>query len=276
MALVRDILAWIDLYAPFRYAMSWDQCGLQVGNPEAPVKRLMVALDPSSLTLSEAEERECQCLVTHHPLVFHPLKVVRTDQFPGNLVFRAILKGIHVIAAHTNLDVAKEGTNDYLAKLLAVQSMQPLEQDDSRREEDRYAGMGRVGLLPQAMSFKNLVEQTIKVLGGIPVRAVGNGDQRVQRVALCSGSGGSLLEEAISAGSDVFITGDVKYHDAQRAIEAGLALIDIGHFASEMIVVRPLAAFFRAQAVAHGEVLDVLEARVEKDPFWHRSPDSNS
>ena len=83
------------------------------------------------------------------------------------------------------------------------------------------------------------------------------------------------MEQVISAGSDVFITGDVKYHDAQRALEAGLALIDIGHFASERIIVRPLAAFLRAQAVARREALEVLEARVERDPFWHPSRDAN-
>ena len=275
MVLVRDVLAWLDLYAPFRYAESWDECGFQVGDPEATVKRILVALDPSSATLSEAEERECQCLVTHHPLLFHPLKAVRRDQFPGNLVIRALFKGIHVIAAHTNLDISKGGTNDQLGAILSVHGMQPLESDDSRQQEERYAGMGRVGFLSQTMSFKDLVEKTIKALGGIPVRAVGDAEKQVYRIALCSGSGGSLMEQAIRAGSDVFITGDIKYHDAQRALEAGLALIDVGHFASERIVVRPLAAFLRTQAAARHEVLEVLEAGVERDPFRHRVHDGN-
>jgi dinuclear metal center YbgI/SA1388 family protein len=275
MALVRDILAWLDLSAPFRYAESWDNCGLQVGDQEALVTRVLVALDPNSATLNEAEEQACECLVTHHPLLFSPLKAVRADQFPGNLVIRAVLKGIHVIAAHTNLDVARGGTNDHLGHLLSVQAMEPLERDDSRQEEDRYGGMGRIGFLPEAIRFNDLVKQTMKVLGGSPVRAVGNGEKQVHRVALCSGSGGGLIEQAISLGSDVFITGDVKYHDAQRALEAGLALIDIGHFASERIVVRPLAACLRAQAVAHHEALEVLEASGEKDPFRHWSLDGN-
>jgi dinuclear metal center YbgI/SA1388 family protein len=273
MLSVGDILAWLDLYAPFRYAASWDHCGLQVGDPQAFVERILVALDPNSATLNEAEEHECQCLVTHHPLLFHSVNAVRADQFPGNLVIRAVLKGIHVIAAHTNLDVAKGGTNDHLGRMLSLQEMQPLERDPSREEEDRYVGMGLVGRFPQAMSLKGVVEKTQAVLGGIAVRVVGNAEWQVQRVALCTGSGGSLLEQAISAGSDLFITGDVKYHDAQRALEAGMALIDIGHFASERIVVHPLAAFLRAQAVAQHESLEVLEASVERDPFWHPSLD---
>jgi putative NIF3 family GTP cyclohydrolase 1 type 2 len=134
--------------------------------------------------------------------------------------------------------------------------------------------MGLTGFLSQAMSLRTLVEKTIKALGGIPVRAVGNADKQVHRVALCTGSGGSLMEQAISQGSDVFITGDVKYHDAQRALEAGLALIDIGHFASERIIVRPLAAFLRARAAGRGEALEVFEASVERDPFQHVSLDA--
>jgi dinuclear metal center YbgI/SA1388 family protein len=275
MLLVRDILSWLDFFAPFRYAASWDQCGLQVGDPDASVTRILVALDPNTATLNEAEEHECQCLVAHHPLWLHPLKTVRADQFPGNLIIRAVRKGIHVIAAHTNLDVAKGGTNDHLSQMLSVHTLQPLEGEDSRVEEDRYSGMGLIGFLPEAISFRALVEKTIKAFGGITVRAVGSGEKQVYRVALCTGSGGSLMEQAISAGSDVFITGDVKYHEAQRALEAGLALIDIGHFASERIIVQPLAAFLRTQAAGRREALEVLEARVERDPFWYPPRDAN-
>jgi len=275
MVLVRQILAWLDLFAPFRYAAPWDRCGLQVGDPEAPVERVLVALDPSSATLQEARDRHCQCLVTHHPLFLQPLKAVRADEFPAKLVIRAILGGIHLIAAHTNVDAAKEGTNDQLGEILTLRQMEPLERDELNVGEVRYGGMGRVGLLPQAMPFRELLKKTATALGGIPVRAVGDAEKEVYRVALCSGSGGSLIEQAIDAGVDVFITGDVKYHEAQRALEAGLALIDVGHFSSEKIVVRPVAAFLRTQAGAHGQELEVIEAGVEKDPFWHCAGDAN-
>jgi dinuclear metal center YbgI/SA1388 family protein len=275
VVLLSDILGWLDLYAPFRYTASWDQCGLQIGDPQASVKRILVALDPGTTTLNEAQERECQCLVTHHPLLFQPIKAVRTDQFPGNLVIEAVRKGIGVISAHTNLDIVKGGINDQLGEMLAVNMTGPLEWDVAWQSEPRYGGMGRIGFLGQPMSFRALVEETVKRLGGIAVRAVGNGEKRVHRVALCSGSGGSLIEQAVGAGSDVFITGDVKYHDAQRAVEAGLALIDIGHFASERIIVRPLAAFIRAQAAARCDTLEVIEAAVERDPFWQPPINAN-
>lgn len=270
MVRVRDILAWLDGFAPFRYAAPWDQCGLQVGDPDAPVTRLMVALDPSSATIEEARSLACQCLVSHHPLLFQPLKTVRTDHFPGNLVITALVGGLHLIAAHTNLDAARDGTNTVLSERLSLTQLEPLERDPAREGEERYGGMGRVGLLPRAMTLAELAAKTRDALGAVAVRAVGDETRRVVRVALCSGSGGSLLEQAFKAGADVFVTGDIKYHDAQRAVEAGLALIDVGHFASEQLIVRPLAAFLQRQAALHRKALQILEATVEQDPFWYR------
>lgn len=267
MLCVRDILCWLDGLAPFRYAMSWDRCGLQVGHPHAAVEGIMVALDPSSGTLDEAVESSCQCLVTHHPLIFSPMTAVRTDRFPGNVVGEAIRKGVNIIAVHTNLDAAREGTNDQLAGLLAMEDVGPLESDPAWEGEARYGGMGRVGLLPRPVSLQDLAGQLASALGGIRVRVVGDPQRRVQRLALCTGSGGSMLDAVINGASEVYVTGDVKFHEAQTALEAGLSLIDVGHFASEILVVQPLAVQLRTRIAEEGLSAKVLVARGEKDPF---------
>lgn len=267
MLKIKDIYNWLDGFAPFRYAQSWDQCGLQVGDPEAPVERLLVALDPSSTVLAEAEKRNCQCLVTHHPLIFQPLKAVRLDDFPGKLVARALNSGIHVIAAHTNLDAAKQGTNDRLSELLSLQSVEPLESEDAWRQQERYGGMGRTGMLPKSMRLGDLLLLCEKVLAAKGVRIVGSPDRLVLRVALCTGSGGSMLQQVIGSGVDAFITGDIKYHEAQRALEAGLALVDVGHFASERLIVEPLMNYLQEQAHNTRMPLEVLAAKCERDPF---------
>jgi dinuclear metal center YbgI/SA1388 family protein len=269
MVFVRDVLAWVDGYAPFRYAASWDHCGLQVGDPAAEVATLLVALEANSVTLAEAARRGCQCLVAHHPLIFQPVQSVRADEFPGGLVTRAILGGIHVIAAHTNLDAAVDGTNDVLAGLFTLHTVSPLEVDASLEGADRYRGIGRVGMLPCEMSLEQLVREAGRLLNSETVRAVGNPDQRVSRVALCSGSGGSLIDSVLNVGVDVYLTGDVKYHDAQRAIEGGLAVVDIGHFASERLIVPPLARYLRTRVAQVSTSVHVLEAGNETDPFWH-------
>lgn len=270
MVRVKDILSWIDAYAPFRYAASWDNCGLLVGDPEAGVERVLTALDVSSETLSEAENTRSQCLVTHHPLLLNPIKAVRLDSFPGNLVARALKSGINLIAAHTNLDAAREGTNGQLSRILSMEMVEPLEIDPPWRHEETYGGMGRVGFLSSPAPLKEFVESIREALGQIDIRVVGNPEQIVHKVALCTGSGGSLIRQAFASGSQVYITGDLKYHDAQWALEVGLALIDIGHFASERLIAGPLADYLRSRSLQSPDKLEVIVAMQEKDPFWFK------
>lgn len=234
----------------------------------AVVERVLVGLDPTSETIREAEHFKCQCLVTHHPLFLQPLQAVRVDQFPGNLIFRALCSGVNLVAAHTNLDVATGGTNDTLAGILALGSLQPLEVDASLLQEARYSGLGRVGLLPHSVPLRVFAEEVERASRGGRVRVVGDPARPVLRVALCTGSGGSLVELAAREGVDVYVTGDIKYHEAQRAIEEGLALVDMGHFGSERIIVAPIAEYLRSQASLEHFELEVLTASREEDPFW--------
>jgi dinuclear metal center YbgI/SA1388 family protein len=267
MVQVKDILTQIDDFAPFRFAASWDNSGLLVGDPRAEVQRIVVALEASSATIAEVEQAgPRQCLVTHHPLIFSPLKSIRLDVFPGNIIARALTGGIHLIAAHTNLDAAHEGTNGVLARLLALEALEPLEADPLWRGEERYGGMGRIGFLPEPTPLCELVDKLRKNLGETDIRVAGDPGKMVHKTALCTGSGASLARTALAAGAQAFITGDVKYHDAQWAVEVGLPLIDIGHFASERLVVEPLAARLRSWASEHR--VEVVAATQERNPFW--------
>jgi dinuclear metal center YbgI/SA1388 family protein len=267
MVKVRAILTWLDAYAPFRYAASWDNCGLQVGNPEADVNRVLVALDAGSETLMEARGGVCDCVVTHHPLLFQPIKSIDVNVSPGSLIANALCHGIHVIAAHTCLDVCRDGTNEQLARLLGLESWEPLEIDASWIAEERYAGLGCVGYIPAPLSLREFVGHVKQSLDGIPLRLVGDPRRRVHRVALCSGSGGSLLGKAMASHCDVYVTGDMKYHEAKSALEAHLALIDIGHFASEKLILQPLVTYLRHQAASVGASLEVFPGQGERDPF---------
>jgi dinuclear metal center YbgI/SA1388 family protein len=268
MVRVKNILSWLDEYAPFRFAAGWDRCGLQVGDPMSVVERVLVALDPVLETLREAEQLDCQCLVTHHPLFLKPLDDLRIDRFPGASIARAVRSGIHLIAVHTSLDVARGGTNDTLAEMLSLGSPRPLEADPLLRQNAQYSGLGCIGLLPRSVPLRDLAEEVRRVSRGVRIRVVGDPFRPVQRVGLCTGSGGSLVELAAREGVDVYITGDIKYHEAQRAVEEGIALIDMGHFASERIIVAPVAEYLRSRAVSEHVELEVLIARREEDPFW--------
>ncbi len=120
-------MTWLDAHAPFRYAADWDNCGLQVGDPRRRSDLHPGGAGRDSPTLREAETNRCQCLVTHHPLLFQPLKTLRFDQSPAASIIRAIKNGIHLIAAHTNLDAARDGTNQQLVRMLGLEHCHPLE-----------------------------------------------------------------------------------------------------------------------------------------------------
>jgi dinuclear metal center YbgI/SA1388 family protein len=205
--------------------------------------------------------------VTHHPLLLRPIKTVRPDSYPGSAVFSAIRKGINLIAAHTNLDAAVAGTNDQLAQLLALENLEPLEVEAAWKAEELYGGMGRVGLLPAPASLEQLAGRLREALGTTGIRMVGEPDREIRRVALCTGSGGSLIELVIARGCDAYVTGDVKYHEAQLALEAGLCVLDVGHFPSERLIVKPMADYLQSQANLAGVSLEVLTASLENDPF---------
>lgn len=268
MVRVKHILNWLDDHAPFRLAAGWDRCGLQVGDPMSAVERVLVALDPTLDTMREAEQRDCQCLVTHHPLFLKPLDSVRVDRHPGGLIARALCAGVSLVVVHTNLDVARAGTNDILAGMLALGSLQPLELDPALRHEELYSGLGRIGILPRPVPLYDFAEEVRRLSRGVRIRVVGEPSRPVQRVALCTGSGGSLLDVVIREGVDVYLTGDIKYHEAQRALEEGVALVDMGHFASERIAVAPIADYLRSRASLEHFELEVFTASREGDPFW--------
>jgi dinuclear metal center YbgI/SA1388 family protein len=265
MAQIKHILQWIDSWAPFRFAESWDNCGLQVGTPEARVSRIMVALDPGSTVLDEARNLGCQCLLTHHPLLLNPIKTVLTNAWPGTIIARALACGINIIAAHTNLDAARDGTNAQLQRLLGLRAVQPIEA--AAIHDERYAGIGLVGDLPETLSLRSLASQLSQGLENAPIRAAGDPNRPVTRLAVCAGSGGSLIGKVLGAGADAFVTGDMKYHDGKLAEESGLAIIDIGHFASEKLVLEPLSLFLKARACAEQTGIEVFIAKSERDPF---------
>jgi dinuclear metal center YbgI/SA1388 family protein len=267
MVRIKDIFEWIDSWAPFRYAESWDNCGLQVGNPQSPVTRVLVALDPASSVLREAKELGCQCVVTHHPLLLQPINSVRTDSWPGSIVGQALMSGISIIAAHTNLDAARHGTNVQLKDLLGLGGIGPLDAETAHCGDEQYLGIGLVGLLPCEATLESLAARLNGVLGGTVVRVTGDLRKPVTRVAVCTGSGGSLMGKVLASGAEVFITGDLKYHDARLAEESGLAVIDIGHFASEKLVLEPFGDFLRSKAKSEGAELEVFVSRSEIDPF---------
>ena len=327
------VLAAVDRLAPFELAEPWDRVGLQVGDREAEVRAVMVALDPTTTALDHAVRRDCQALLVHHPLVRDPVAAVTADTYPGSLILRAAGKGIALIAAHTNVDKAHGGLADIVCGALNLEGVTPLSparmdwfklvgfvpESDLRRcarrssrpgparsattstvrlpsrvrvrsspasaltrasarsgveqgtgelrleavfpralrravtdafvaahsyeepafdvypveDEVRTLGLGRIGYLGAPRTLEAFAGEVAGLFGMPAIRFTGDGSRTIEGIAVLPGSGASLIDEAAAAGVGALVTGDIKYHDADRADRLGLSLIDVPHEIAE-------------------------------------------
>lgn len=365
---LNEILGLLNSLYPPSLAEDWDNVGLQVGDSTALVDKVLVSLDAEEAAIAKAEECGAQLVISHHPLIHRPLKRLTPADAVGRTLFRAIRNGIAVISAHTNLDRAADGLNDWLAERLGLEDVVPLErasggdlvklvvyvpagheasvmdalfaagagrvgaydrcsfrtigtgsfrpgdgtdpfigrQGDMEeveefrletilpqalagkviakmlkahpyeevaydliplRNERHDIGLGRIGRLPQPLEAAEFAAQIKERLGLTSLRLAGTVQGKLSKVAVCGGSGISLFAEAQRQGADCLVTGDVKYHDAQRARSEGLLLIDAGHFGTEHLMVTGLAGRLRVAAAERQFPLEIIEMGTESDPF---------
>jgi dinuclear metal center YbgI/SA1388 family protein len=363
-----DLLGVLNQLCPPALAEDWDNVGLQVGDPTAEISRVLIALDAEEAALEQAEQQQAQLIITHHPLIFRPLRRLSTGDPGGQILFRAIRQQIAIASAHTNLDRAANGLNDWLAEHLRLTAIQPLEQEidgdyykivvyvpsghetavmealfaagaghiggydrcsfrlcgtgtfrggDSSQpfigtageheeadelrletivpaallnktiaraekahpyEEMAYdliplanraknVGLGRIGRLSQPLTLQQFAVQVKEWLQAPALRLVGDPRRQLEKIAVCGGSGMSMYAEAMRQGADCLVTGDIKFHEAQRARAEGLALIDAGHFATERLMIPGLAQRLRHSCQQRQWNLEIIEADQEQDPF---------
>ncbi|MGI6224751.1 MAG: Nif3-like dinuclear metal center hexameric protein [Peptococcales bacterium] len=362
----RDIINVLEGLAHPKHAENWDKIGLQIGDPDSMVQKVMVTLDITLPVIEEAVENKVDLIIVHHTPMFNPLESIRWDKPQGKLIKRIIEANINLYCAHTNLDSALGGVNDVLASKLELTNIRvlspswqeeyvklvvfvpkgyeeqvrsamaqqgaghigdysdctfqlsgtgtfrPLEGTNpfigelgqlEKVEEYRietivseekvqsvlqamievhpyeevaydlyplankgaHSGLGRIGDLRAESTLEQLIEKVKTVLNIKGIRYVGDLNTPVKKVAVCGGSGASLLKTALQKGAQVFITGDIKYHEAQDAESMGLALIDAGHFATEHPVVHVAAKFLRQNLA--GKDVEILESQINSDPI---------
>ena len=251
MPIVADILDYLETLAPTAMKMDWDNVGLLCGEREQPVHKILVALDPFDEACLEAGSIGADLIVTHHPLIFRPIKSVTSDTPVGRTIMMLCRSGISAINAHTNLDCAPEGVNHRLAQRLGltdIRVIDPLGTDDQGRPW---------GLLRQGMTEEQPLSQflsTVKERLGCEGLRYVDGQRPVRKVAVGGGACASELQTVIRSGCDTFVTADVKYNDFWDAYTAGLNLIDAGHFQTEDPIVEVLAEKLR-QAFPDTEVV---------------------
>lgn len=229
MVRVKDIAEIIEEFAPKSLQESYDNAGLQVGDPHALVTAVLLCLDVTEEVIKEAKERECNLIVSHHPLIFKGLKSLTGSDATQKMVIDALKEDIAVYSAHTNLDSVWDGVSHEIARRLEVKELEVLEP----RTENPKAGLGVVGNIKPVpkIEFLRKIKNTFKV------RALRYSAQSpsvvVRRVAVCGGAGASLINSAIKTHADILVTGDVKYHDF-TSYGSEIIIADIGHYESEL------------------------------------------
>ncbi len=225
---VKEALQLLNELYPFDLAFEGDNIGLQCGDPDSEVKNIVLSLDPIIEAIDYAKTEEANLLISHHPLIFSPLRKVVFSP----ALNRAIKADISVISLHTNLDIAFGGVNDQLVFKLGLQGIRVLEEK----------GEGSIARWSELNTPKTLQELAREVAEKLEttVRFLGKPDSLVQKVVTCAGKGESLLPLIKEKGADVFITGDVGYHSALKALELGINLIDATHEATEKVVLPAL------------------------------------
>lgn len=222
---VQDIAALIERIAPLHWQEEYDNAGLQVGSPATEVTGILVSLDLTEAVIDEAVRRGCNLVVSHHPLIFRPLRQVCGLSWQQRCVEKALKAGVCLYSAHTNLDNAPDGVNRRIAEIIGLKGLRSLE------EKADGSWSGAIGTLREIVERKDFLRMLRERFGAAGLQYCGEDGTPVRRVALCGGAGNFLLDTAKEKGADCFITGELRYHDWFEA--EGMLLVQLGHYESE-------------------------------------------
>ena len=256
--LCSEVINVIERKYPGRYALGWDNTGLLAGRDDKQVTCIYIALDAEDETVREAVRCHADMLITHHPLIFSPLKSVTDGDFISRRILELIQSDISYYAMHTNYDVL--GMAGLAERILGLGDARVL--DVTGEIDGREEGIGRIGMLEGSMTLKECCRYVKKCLALDTVKVFGDLDREVQCLAVSPGSGKSAVAPAVKKGADVLVTGDIGHHDGLDAWEQGLAVIDAGHYGTEYIFIEDMKQFLETK-------LDGVEVRtaLKAHPF---------
>ena len=218
MEQVSKIIKKIEEFAPLSTAQKWDNSGWQINLGNKKTSKILLTLDVTPYTVDEAIKKKCDMIISHHPVFFNSIKVINSPY-----IIKAIQNNIQIYSAHTNLDIAKGGVSEFFAEKCGFTEL------DTAFEFIKYKQFDK------AQNFSKLIS-TLKTIFCLPsVRVVNSNRKQYNSIAFCSGSGSEFIQDLEDIGIDVFITGDLKHHQALSASK--MTVIDLGHFHSERFVV---------------------------------------
>jgi dinuclear metal center YbgI/SA1388 family protein len=269
--IVDDIARFLDQFAPADLAESWDNVGLLAGDRNAPVTKVMTCLTITPASAAEAIAAGAELIVAHHPLPFRPLKRLTTDSPDGRLLCDLLAARIAVYSPHTAFDSTTGGINERLAAGLGLVDVEPLVALPESAAPAASAGAriasrrgaGRLGRAAAVTTIDAVAARVRQFLRIGQIQAVGETDRIVEKVAVACGSAGEFLTPAHAAGCQLLVTGEVRFHTCLEAEGLNVALLVVGHFASERFAVEVLAGVLAKQFPS----VSVWASRHERDPL---------
>lgn len=259
-----DILDIIETIAPAKLAEPWDNIGLMIGRPAEKVSAILIGLDPTPALLDEAEALAADLIITHHPVIFHPLKSIDLARPDGKFIDQALRKRISVISSHTNLDSAPHGVSEILAQRLGLSETAPLARHE---DSESGCGLGCIGAYADPISAPEFIRRLRAACTPPWILGAGPPPEKISRAAVCGGSCSELADKARQAGAQVFVTAEIKHHIARLAEQTGLWIIDAGHFATEHPVLQHFAARLKAEAAGRFGSMNIEVSARQTSPL---------
>ncbi len=256
---VKEVAEALERFAPLPLQESYDNAGLQIGLTEAEASGVLLCLDVTEDVIREAAERGCNMVVAHHPLLFRGVKQVTDATLVERCLREAILCGVAVYAAHTNLDNVAGGVNWKIAEKIGLQDvkfLQPM--------SDGQGGSGIIGTLPHPEAPMDFLKRTARCFGTKSLAHNLGPDRPIEKVALCGGAGDFLLDEAVRQGADVFLTGEMSYH-RYFGMEQKIWIGTLGHYESEQFTVELMGEILQKAFPK----LPVLATQTDTNPIHH-------
>lgn len=227
--ILKDIIKHIERIAPINLKEDFDNVGLMVGSNKSDIKNILVALDCTKDVIDEAKSINADLILTHHPLIFRKPSSITDNTLLGSKIIELIKSDINVYSAHTNLDSARDGINDRIAKVLEYKTCKIM----SKCSEDKECGVGRFIELQSEFNLEEIINIFKTKLNIKNLRYTGQLKDRVTKIAIINGSGQDFFEKAKVLGAELIVTGDTTYHFVSDYTEMGIDIIDLGHFNSE-------------------------------------------
>ena len=241
MAVCRGVCDYIEKLCPLSYACDWDNVGLLVGDSEREISKILICLDNDEKVVNEAIKLGVDMIISHHPIMFTPINRITSDTPQGRMIAKMCANLICHYDCHTNMDSAKGGLNDYLARKLGLERTCVME------ETSEGAGFGRKAELDGDVTLEDMISLCEDRLNLKTVNYVGDLDKKITTVAVNCGSGSSVLEQCIKDGVDLLVTGDLKYSVAREAYENNVAVIDAGHYGTEIIFTELMEEYLKKE-----------------------------